>query len=336
MDKKQEELQKMYALRAGLSFISQKCDIVENNELKESQLNTRIKDLASDIQQKEWNIEDEESKIKINNSEARRTILPMILFLLFSGIPIILAIFVYISKINNWVDDSMAFIIFLMVILLIVSIFLFLKFIFRLIYCKDCLNEAKKCFYSVNEMRSYAKELRGDLINAEAELDNKKILFSNVKKEIGREVEIIDHTLVSIFGTILDKRDWENLDLIIYYYETGRADSVKEALQLVDKEKRNDALVEAIGIATNEICQSIHFLGKVIIQGFSSLSAQLEAQRAQIAGAMSAILTQQTLNNALLAKANVSSKQMVEQMKTLNNKLEIGVNTVEISPLRSK
>lgn len=216
----------------------------------------------------------------------------------------------------------MTFIIFLMVILLIVSIFLFLKFIFRLIYRKDCLNEAKKCFYSVNEMRSYAKELRGDLINAEAELDNKKILFSNVKKEIGREVEIIDHTLVSTFGTILDKRDWENLDLIIYYYETGRADSVKEALQLVDKEKRNDALIEAIGIATNEICRSIHSLGKVMIQGFASLSAQLEAQRAQIAGAMSDILTQQTLNNALLAKANVSSKQMVEQMKTLNNKLK--------------
>ncbi len=199
MDKKQEELQKMYALRAGLSFISQKCDIVENNELKESQLNTRIKDLASDIQWKERDIKNEEDKIKEHNVEARKTILPMILFLLFSGIPIILAIFVYISKINNWVDDSMTFIIFLMVILLIVSIFLFLKFIFRLIYRKDCLNEAKKCFYSVNEMRSYAKELRGDLINAEAELDNKKILFSNVKKEIGREVEIIDHTLVSTF-----------------------------------------------------------------------------------------------------------------------------------------
>jgi len=322
VDKKQEELQKMYALRAGLSFISQKCDIVENNELKESQLNTRIENLASDIQWKERDIENEERKIKINNFAARKTSLPMILFLLFSGIPIILAIFVYISKINNWVDDSMTFIIFLMVILLIVSIFLFLKFIFKLIYRKDCLNKAKKCFYSVNEMRSYAKELRCDLINAEVELDNKKILFSNVKKEIGREVEIIDHTLVSTFGTILDKRDWENLDLIIYYYETGRADSVKEALQLVDKEKRNDALIEAIGIATNEICRSIHSLGKVMIQGFASLSAQLEAQRAQIAGAMSDILTQQTLNNALLAKANVSSRQMVEQMKTLNNKLK--------------
>ena len=81
MVKKQEELQKMYALRAGLSFISQKCDIVENNELKESQLNTRIENLASDIQWKERDIENEERKIKINNFAARKTSFPMILFL---------------------------------------------------------------------------------------------------------------------------------------------------------------------------------------------------------------------------------------------------------------
>lgn len=322
MDKKQEELQKMYALRAGLSFISQKCDIVENNELKESQLNLKIKGLNFDINYKKSNIYNKEEEVKKNKKKARTAILPMMLCLIFSINSIFLAILAYIAKINNWVDDSMTFIIVLMVILLIVALFLFLGFIRWLRYNRDYSKWANEEICLANKERSDLEEFKSDLINTEAELDNKKILFSNVKKEIGREVEIIDHTLVSTFGTILDKRDWENLDLIIYYYETGRADSVKEALQLVDKEKRNDALIEAIGIATNEICRSIHSLGKVIIQGFSSLSAQLEAQRAQIAGAMSDILTQQTLNNALLAKANVSSKQMVEQMKTLNNKLK--------------
>ena len=64
MDKKQEELQKMYALRAGLSFISQKCDIVENNELKESQLNLKIKGLNFDINYKKSNIYNKKKKLK--------------------------------------------------------------------------------------------------------------------------------------------------------------------------------------------------------------------------------------------------------------------------------
>lgn len=64
MDKKQEELQKMYALRAGLSFISQKCDIVENNELKESQLNLKIKGLNFDINYKKSNIYNKEEEVK--------------------------------------------------------------------------------------------------------------------------------------------------------------------------------------------------------------------------------------------------------------------------------
>ncbi|MDE7349077.1 MAG: hypothetical protein K2N53_05385, partial [Clostridia bacterium] len=131
----------------------------------------------------------------------------------------------------------------------------------------------------------------------------------------------------------LDIRDWENLDLVIYYYETRRADSIKEALHLVDVERRNNDLINSIQCASNEICRtirsSVQALGEVLVAGFNSLSAQLEAQRVQTMGALqqinqgiSGVLTQQTLNNALLAKANVSSKQMVEQMKTLNNKIK--------------
>ena len=37
--------------------------------------------------------------------------------------------------------------------------------------------------------------------------------------------------------------DWSNLDLIIYYLETNRADTIKEALQLLDEEIRTLVLV---------------------------------------------------------------------------------------------
>ncbi|MDE6474579.1 MAG: hypothetical protein K2L70_05720 [Clostridia bacterium] len=164
---------------------------------------------------------------------------------------------------------------------------------------------------------------------------------------VSTESQTISNALKTTYSSILDIRDWENLDLVIYYYETGRADSIKEALQLVDLERRNNNLMNCIQQASNEISSSIKTgiseLGSAMIQGFESLSAQINAQRIQTIDALNGLkslnskvnknlveiskelntsISQQQLSNALLAKANVSSKQMVEQMKTLNSKIK--------------
>lgn len=44
-------------------------------------------------------------------------------------------------------------------------------------------------------------------------------------------------TLENTYGDILDSRDWDKLEAIIYLLETHRADTVKEALQLIDRER---------------------------------------------------------------------------------------------------
>jgi hypothetical protein len=158
------------------------------------------------------------------------------------------------------------------------------------------------------------------------------------------ESNAISDAMKSSYSSMLDMRDWENLDLIIYYYETGRADSIKEALQLVDVERRNNNLINCIQQASNEIYDSIKSgvqqLGTAMVQGFQFLSSQIEAQRTQlssnitqlgnnmdkslnkVSASIGGVVTQQALSNALLAKANVSSKEMVEQMKKLNLKVK--------------
>lgn len=158
------------------------------------------------------------------------------------------------------------------------------------------------------------------------------------------ESNAISDAMKSSYSSMLDMRDWENLDLIIYYYETGRADSIKEALQLVDVERRNNNLINCIQQASNEIYDSIKSgvqqLGTAMVQGFQYLSSQIEAQRTQlssnitqlgnnmdkslnkVSASIGGVVTQQALSNALLAKANVSSKEMVEQMKKLNLKVK--------------
>ena len=60
------------------------------------------------------------------------------------------------------------------------------------------------------------------------------------------QVKRYTDALITEFSSVLDPRDWANIDLIIFYYETGRADTLKEALQQVDRQRQNEALIKAI------------------------------------------------------------------------------------------
>lgn len=121
------------------------------------------------------------------------------------------------------------------------------------------------------------------------------------------------------FSPLLDERDWQHLDLIIFYFETGRADSMKEALSMVDRELQTNRIVEAIDMAAREICSSIERQTEVLqrtmvaccahlSEQLSSIETQLAVQNAQLSGLLDAA----HMNNALLRHANDSSKQLYE------------------------
>lgn len=87
------------------------------------------------------------------------------------------------------------------------------------------------------------------------------------------------------YSEFLDERDWINIDLIIYAYETKRADSLKDALRYVDEERRTDKIVKAIENSTSQICRTIELgmqnLAVSMVKCFQVLSDQIEinAQR---------------------------------------------------------
>ncbi len=312
-NQKKEDLEKMYALRAGLSVISKTCDDIDVNRmtLKKKQLNLReIKELCYYLYYGYVdNIEDIYSKgDKYYYNE--------------------------IMSETYYDDITLKFEQFMMEETGTLLAFEDLQKDYKK-FTKTWLSKRK----NKEEIVIYEKQIRQNqkaIENLKTEYkdkENEMKVFENKVKQENKVLEKVNinlsDKLISTYNNLLDFRDWENLDLIIYYFETGRADSIKEALQIVDKERLNNALIEAIGVATNEICRSIHSLGNIMIAGFSSLAAQLEAQRVQTMGALqqidkniSGVLTQQTLSNALLAKANVSSKEMVEQMKKLNLKVK--------------
>lgn len=344
MDKKQEELGKLYTLRAGLSVISQKSDDYKRNE---QVYNNRQSYLSNNFEYKNENQVESNYYANVNDIEDRKKIAQK--KLKESADELKVETFKFIIEIAK------STILFILGIPLTVFFWIGILLIIKgaEIYDEEkdfyrwAKEDYKKCVEECNKINS---SYEWDIKQAEETRDNNYYRLLEYKKaeketisylgnlksqqaEIVKASNAVENALIKEYNSMLDIRDWENLDLVIYYYETRRADSIKEALQLVDMERRNNELINSIKYASNEICRtirsSIQVLGEVLVAGFNSLSAQLEAQRVQTMGALqqinqsiSGVLTQQTLNNALLAKANVSSRQMVEQMKTLNNKLK--------------
>ena len=177
-----------------------------------------------------------------------------------------------------------------------------------------------------------------------------------LENEIPPHESIIKIMALLSYGTIesakkayplIDFRDWENVDLLIYYFETGRADDMKEALQLVDRQRQTDQIARAIAMASAAICSTINSsiarLGSALAESFSVLSRQMARQHAemmyqmerqaeaqgemfeaqnrelrglreQAAAEMSMQVSAQAMNQALLEKISVSSKHLAEQM----------------------
>ena len=158
---------------------------------------------------------------------------------------------------------------------------------------------------------------------------------------------VLNAALQKEFGALLDERDWKHLDLIIFYFETGRADSFKEALQQVDREVQTNRIVGAIENAGTLVARTIHTgmtalradmvrcfsilseqidsLGRQQLDAIGKLSQQVEGMSAQVKG-LSAKVGKLDFSHALAAKASVSSEQLAEDMhymRTLAENAEV-------------
>ncbi len=123
------------------------------------------------------------------------------------------------------------------------------------------------------------------------------------------------------FSSFLDERDWGNVDLIIFNYETGRALDLRDALLQVDTERRNERLVQAVQSAGDTICTNIR-------RGFgelqSNITQQIRLLDFRIAGIEdSAVRQEQAISesnraqNALLNKMSVSSNKLAEDVEQM-------------------
>ncbi len=138
-------------------------------------------------------------------------------------------------------------------------------------------------------------------------------------------VKAIKKAMNQQFGYLITEADWGNVDLLIFYLNTGRADSLKEALLLVDKQKQTDQIVHAIRSAAEHMSATIrentYRLSSVIVGCYSKLSDQINANHADLISHIeTSNLEMQTLNRnigTLNSQIGSLGKTIQEQGKAI-------------------
>ncbi|MCM1545576.1 MAG: hypothetical protein NC033_00925 [Clostridiales bacterium] len=136
-------------------------------------------------------------------------------------------------------------------------------------------------------------------------------------KPIVQNSKLYYKALVAEFTPILDLRDWQHLDLVIYEIETRRADSIKEALQLVDRELQTERLERTMSEAAKSVCYTLQ-------HGFRNLQHTIRSCCEEISdrlGAMSAQLesinNSVNIGNALQAQSNIMVAELLSNAQAV-------------------
>lgn len=138
---------------------------------------------------------------------------------------------------------------------------------------RDELIEENQRHVSNNNTVIRSASIEIDKINKEFE---RKISQYRKRAEIYAKITKSDmEFLENKYEYLLHPSDWENIDYIIYLFVTRRADSMKEALQLLDRQKQTEMIVKAI-------VSSAKYLSQNITSAINKLGSDLQTQLSDI------------------------------------------------------
>ena len=199
---------------------------------------------------------------------------------------------------------------------------------------KKIIKENKALNEEIEKLEEEKKNLLENKIPLEIKIQNRKkareddyqaslTTFNNNKQEqlieitnllgdITKEALLIYENLKTV--SILDERDWQYVDVIIYEIETGRAESMKEALQQADLYNRHNELQEALANATAAICNTIHNNLSILTGHISREIGSLRESVSSLAYGQEKLserlINSQEMTNALLSKQNETSESL--------------------------
>lgn len=188
----------------------------------------------------------------------------------------------------------------------------------------------KRVKFESGQSKQDIKDAKARLSQAYADRDRTKKAFAIVSKDYEKAKSVstklsqeMYEALVAQFKSMLDIRDWEHIDLIIFNFETGRADTLKEALQQVDRRVQTDEIIDAIGVAAQSLSSTIRAtmreLRSDLNKSFGRLSEQLATQHAEQMAALGNINQSIDRTNESLAKLQSSAENNTKALENISS-----------------
>ncbi len=177
-----------------------------------------------------------------------------------------------------------------------------------------------------NELASYQLEKNASKMVLDkyvAIANEKRAVFEKDRTRLAKLSQDMYDRLVAQFKSVLDIRDWKHIDLIIFYFETGRADTLKEALQQVDRRVQTDEIVKEIRVAGQNISSTIRMsmneLRGDLNRSFAKLSTQLTEQHREQMSAIESVNSNIAKTNESIAKLQSSNEKNAEGIEKLSS-----------------
>ena len=215
-------------------------------------------------------------------------------------------------------------------------------------YIKNYINDRNR--EKVNQISNIEKEIKYHKANCEQyskskiKVSDELIKTENMLNLCLKETDNIYNTLVETYNYI-DPRDFKNIDFIIYYIETNRADNIKEALQLLDQKQEFSDIKNLILKVSENISMTIKDnttkLAGYLKESFNTLANNMTKQNELLLKSLDdynnnvnnkinnlerQINYQQELSDALNKKISTSASDIakdVNYMRTLAENAEI-------------
>ncbi len=331
-DEKTQLLGELYALRGGLSVVSQEKHIVgnivnaanTNCRRADGRANALIAQAKRQVEQVSNNLSSKQREL--DNAREKASEEKMLRkkltankwkagFIMFFGILFLFGFGVYLIMIASEIINN--------------DIKQGKKDLKEAVAAKNKIPQLEKEYKYLKTERDRLERVYAEVKKDETNKanDEKREILKKAREEIAPHIQAsvkYIEALEETFGNLVDPRDWKNLDLLVYSIETRRADNIKEAFNYVDGEIRTDRLASAIEFAGKEICASIEGglkrLNADISKGFSLVSDKLNAlgMRMDSQNRQLAYLADvQRMNNALTAKASESSAVIAADVKQI-------------------
>lgn len=324
-------LSNLYTLRAGMSAVAMKMNQIEEEQERIERVNdNNVKELNniysysvyrdrenlirgfSTIDHYNNNKIYEEVQEKLQRVESEKltgkNLVMYSICLVFSIIMFVVGVCLFTLSLISGIDEMDSSIAFVFLPMAIGGIVLVSAFGYKMKNFKKNVEDDNR---HINELKKFNRLFK----EYEEKYDSLQQTYNKLKNKNISDGSKIIVGLKSQFNSLVDYRDWQYLDIIIYNIETRRADSMKEALILMDREVQTQRIEKAI-------CTATMFISKTLVDGFTMINYTLESNFAMLNESIGKLKQSVDYNSALVSFANVSSAKLIAQISKLDKKLK--------------